>query len=440
MKKLLCQTIAGMLFISTAGLALPSFAQDNSTSDETPGSINTGTTPQENSSDNASAGVVENKPAPKPKTLSIASWGGAYMQAQSNAYFKPYQKDTGFKLSSEKHSGQYETIKSGLSSSGWDVADLSYDMVDEACSSGLIAPINPASLDSAPDGAAAEEDFFKDGLHKCGVASMVWSLTIIYNKRAFKRRVPRTVKDFFDTRRFRGKRALPKTAENLLELALLADGANPDEVYALLETPDGIDRAFRKLDKIKKQIVWSSTPAEPFKLLNDGKAAFGLGYNGRAFSVIAEQKKPLGIIWDGQLYNYNLWVIPANASNKENARRFITFATNPKRLATQSSWFPYGPSRRSAVQMIQPHPEADINLLPFIPTLPKNFKLALRTDKMWWKKRGAPMKARFDRWLRGESEPETRPGIAYNERVSLQSDEPVIETPEQTEQPEDKKE
>ncbi len=460
MNNLLSRIVAGIFLLTAASVAMPSFAQDNSTSDDNQRGLNTGTTQQDSSSgdqtgnasqtpdenqntnDNQASDEKQNVEAPKaevekPKPLSVASWGGAYMQAQNNAYFKAYRKDTGLQLNSEQHSGQYESIKSKLSSAQWDVVDLSYDMVDQACASGLIAPLDPSSLDAAPNGSAAEEDFFKDGIHKCGVASMVWSLTIIYNKRAFKRGYPKTASDFFNVRKFRGKRALPKTPQNVMELALLADGASPGEVYTLLETPNGVDRAFNKLDQIRKSITWWSNPSEPFKLLTDGKAAFGLGYNGRAFSVIAEQKQPLGIIWDGQLYNYNLWVIPANAANKDNSRRFITFATNPQRLATQSSWFPYGPSRRSAVQLIQPHPEADIDLRPYIPTIPANFKLALRTDKTWWKNRDA-LKARFDRWVRGESEPETEPDIALNKVSALQSDEPIIEAVEQEEQKDEK--
>jgi len=37
---------------------------------------------------------------------------------------------------------------------------------------------------------------------------------------------------------------------------LIADGVEPKDVYKVLGTPAGVDRAFKKLDTIKKNIVW----------------------------------------------------------------------------------------------------------------------------------------------------------------------------------------
>ena len=41
-----------------------------------------------------------------------------------------------------------------------------------------------------------------------------------------------------------------------LELALMADGVAPDDVYKVLSTEEGVNRAFSKLDKIKPLIQW----------------------------------------------------------------------------------------------------------------------------------------------------------------------------------------
>ena len=48
-----------------------------------------------------------------------------------------------------------------------------------------------------------------------------------------------------------------------LEFALMADGVPRDEVYATLDTPEGVSRAFRKLDTIKDQVVWWEAGAQP---------------------------------------------------------------------------------------------------------------------------------------------------------------------------------
>ncbi len=37
-------------------------------------------------------------------------------------------------------------------------------------------------------------------------------------------------------------------------MALLADGVPPGEVYKLLETPEGLDRAFNKLEALQPDL------------------------------------------------------------------------------------------------------------------------------------------------------------------------------------------
>ena len=36
----------------------------------------------------------------------------------------------------------------------------------------------------------------------------------------------------------------------------MADGVKPADVYKVLRTPEGVDRAFAKLDQIKPHAVW----------------------------------------------------------------------------------------------------------------------------------------------------------------------------------------
>ena len=56
-----------------------------------------------------------------------------------------------------------------------------------------------------------------------------------------------TLKDFFNTKKFPGKRAIYKGAMSNLEIAITADGVNPgkgsDLTYRKLEADGGVDRA-----------------------------------------------------------------------------------------------------------------------------------------------------------------------------------------------------
>src|SRR6476659_7945222 len=111
------------------------------------------------------------------------------------------------------------------------------------------------------------------GLTSCGVASMAWSTAIAFDRQAFTKAQPSTIADLLDTKKFPGKRALPAGPRYTLELALLADGVPPAEIYTTLATQAGADRAFAALDKIKPEIVWWDKAANPINWLIDKKAA-----------------------------------------------------------------------------------------------------------------------------------------------------------------------
>ena len=125
-------------------------------------------------------------------------------------------------------------------------------------------------------------------------------------------RSPTDVCAIFDLEKFPGKRGLEKKPKENLELALIGDGVAKDEVYDVLSTDEGVDRALAKLDTIKDQVVWWSAGAETPQLLADGEVVMGTAYNGRLFSVIEEQKQPVEMVWDWQVFDFDVWVVPAD--------------------------------------------------------------------------------------------------------------------------------
>ena len=116
----------------------------------------------------------------------------------------------------------------------------------------------------------------------------------------------------------------------------MADGVPAAEVYDVLGTPEGVDRAFAKLDTIKADIVWWEAGAQPPQLLADGEVTMTTAYNGRIFSAAMTEGKPFEIVWDGQVYEIEGYVIPKGAPNIEDALKFIAFASQPQQLADQA--------------------------------------------------------------------------------------------------------
>ncbi len=335
-------------------------------------------------------------------TLSIATWGGAYGQSQEIAYFEPFAKETGTRIETETYDGSTAKIKEMIAGDqSVDVVDLSAASLGSLCSEGLLETIEVSALGSAPSGESAEQDYISGGLTSCGVASVAWSAAIAFDGQAFAKARPTQIADLLDTKRFPGKRALPKTARYTLELALLADGVPPENVYTELGTPTGVDRAFGALEKIKGDTLWWDNAQEPITWLLEEKAAMAAGYSGRLFRAAVGDRKRVGIVWDGQIYDLDLWAIPKAAKNKDGAKRFITFATDPTRLATQAQLTAYGPMRKSAVTLVGKHPVIDVEMQGFLPTAPDNFKKALRFDGAFWSTHGEALGKRFAEWHAG---------------------------------------
>lgn len=342
--------------------------------------------------------LTDQPPEAEARTLTIASWGGAYGRAQQIALAAPFARETGIETDIVSHAGRLGALASE-GRSPWDVVDLDSGSLAKACDDGLLEPLDVTRLAQADQGAETRNDFLPGAVHPCGVASVAWAAVIAYDRSAFKKTRPQAVKDLFDVRRYPGKRALSRDPKFTLEYALLADGVPPEEVYRDLATSVGQTRAFAMLDKIRKDVVWWRNGREPLELLADGKVVMAMAYNGRLFNAVVRRNAPLTILWDRQIYDVDMWAIPKSAANKKDALAFIAFATRPDRLAAQAHLIPYGPMRKSALSRIERHAEVNVDMTTFLPTAEANFQGALRLDSAWWDIHGAALRKKFDAWL-----------------------------------------
>ncbi|WP_119166487.1 ABC transporter substrate-binding protein [Algihabitans albus] len=339
--------------------------------------------------------------AAKADPLTVVSWGGAYTKSQVEAYHKPFTEQTGIEIVSADYNGGLAEVKAQVEAGNvtWDLVDVELSDAVRGCDEGLLEPLDHAMLPPAPDGTAAADDFLEGTLHDCAVATIVWSTIYAYDTTKFSDAAPSSMADFFDLEGFPGKRGMRRTPKANLEFALIADGVPAGEVYEVLSTPEGVDRAFAKLDTIKDEVIWWEAGAQPPQMLADGEVAMTTAYNGRVFNAIAAEGKPFEIVWDGQVWDLDLWVIPRGAPNKETALEFIKFSTDTQRLADQASWISYGPARKSSVPLIGTHAEAGVEMGPHMPTAPENFGNALQNDFLFWADYQDELNERFNAWL-----------------------------------------
>ena len=183
--------------------------------------------------------------------------------------------------------------------------------------------------------------------------------------------------DFFDLEKFPGKRGLRKGAKSSLELALMADGVPAAEVYELLATPEGVDRAFAKLDTIKDEVIWWEAGAQPPQLLADGEVVMTTAYNGRIFDAMIEENKPFEIVWDGQISTSTSSSSPRAPRTRTPPGSSSSSRPTPSGSPTRPTCISYGPARKSSAPMVGKFKDGTTDMAPHMPTTPSTWPNAL---------------------------------------------------------------
>ncbi|MFD1159709.1 extracellular solute-binding protein [Roseovarius aestuarii] len=337
--------------------------------------------------------------------MTIVSWGGAYSKSQKNAYHDPYSEKSGVTIINDDSSAEAVAKLRAMAEADnitWDVVDVVAADALRLCDEGLAMEIDPDTmLAPAPDGTPASEDFGELLVGDCFIPQIVYSTTFGYRTDLVGDNAPTDVCAVFDLDAYPGKRSLEKRPINNMEWALICDGVAKDDVYDVLATPEGQDQALAKLDSIKDQVVWWSAGADTPQLLADGEVVMGSTYNGRLFSVIEEQKQPVGMLWDAQVFDLDGWIIPAGLSDERKARAldYIMFATDTQRLADQAKWISYGPARKSSAPLVGKHAELGIDMAPHMPTDPENAKNTFLYNYEFWADYRDDIDAKFQAWL-----------------------------------------
>jgi putative spermidine/putrescine transport system substrate-binding protein len=328
------------------------------------------------------------KQASAEDSLTVVSWGGAYQESQRKAFMEPYAKETGAKITEGEYNGEIAKIRAMVESKNvtWDVIDVDTQTALAACAEGTLETIDWSKL------GLDRSKFIGGDIQDCAVPNILYSTVIAYDTTKLNPG-PTTINDLFDLQKFPGKRALQKNPFVNLEWALLADGVPMGDIYKVMGTPEGIDRAFKKLDTIKSQVVWWESGAQPPQLLADGQVAIASDWNGRFFDAVKKDKKPFKIVWDAQAPDYDWWAMPKGGPKVEAAYKFISWSSQPGPMAEQTKYISYGPANKDA------GPKIDPAVLPDLPTAPQNMSNVLYVDPQFWADNGDQLRERFNAWL-----------------------------------------
>ncbi len=343
--------------------------------------------------------------AQDPVSLTVVSWGGAYTASQQRAYHEPFMEANPHVtiINDDGSANALASLRAQAQAGNvtWDLVDMLPSDAQRACDEGIILQIDhDAMLAPAPDGTPASEDFLPGSLGECFIPQIVYSTVLTYRPGAFPDDAqPSSIADLFDVENFPGRRALQDRPGTNLEWALYADGVDPEDIYEVLSTPEGVDRAFAKLDTIKDHIIFWTEGAQAPQLLADGEVAFATGYNGRMFVAIEVEGMDADIIWDGQVVEWDGWVVPADGPNEELVMEYLYFATDTQRLADQAKFISYGPARAASAGLVGEHADLGIDMAPHMPTAPDNYFSPIVLDNDFWVDYGDELRERFANWM-----------------------------------------
>ena len=280
--------------------------------------------------------------------VTVASWGGAYTESQKLGYGDPTAKKLGIEINWVDYSGGLSEIKAQKEAGAitWDIIDLfAFDTIN-GCDEGLFVEFDfDKDFPAAPDGTPASEDFFTGMPSKCAVGNILYSWNYAYNTENVKG-TPKTIKDFFNTKKFPGKRAIYKSALTNLEIALAADGVKMGKggkfVYKKLEEDGYVDRAIAKIKKLcddpKGGCVFWSAGAKPPELLMSGEVVMSTGWNGRFFNAAVGEGAPIVQVWDGQGLDYEYFALVKGGPDEANAKKALAMMTSTEMLAGSAKY------------------------------------------------------------------------------------------------------
>ena len=321
------------------------------------------------------------------RDLTIVGWGGTTQAAHKIAYFDPFTKETGIKIVEDEWNGEMAKIRAMVETGNvtWDVVQVEAPEAFQGCDEGLFEKLDWSKI-------VDKNKLVKGAAFECGAGVLIWSTVFAYDADKIKDG-PKNWTDFWNVQKWPGKRGMRRGAKMTLEIALLADGVPRNDVYKVLSTKEGVDRAFKKLNELKPHILWWKAGAEPQQRLAAGDVSMSMAYNAWIYRVNQEEKRNFKIVWDGNLYSMDYWTIVRGSPNVDKAEKFISFSMRPKQQAVFFNKIAYGWTAKGTGKDISP------KMLPNLPTAEGHLDNALLTNVEFWQENGESLEQRFQAWV-----------------------------------------
>ncbi len=320
-----------------------------------------------------------------PNDLVIVTRDETMLSALQAAYVQPFTTVTGIVVQQRVWDGAIETLRTQAKAGDntWDLVQVDADALSAGCAEGLFEKLDWSAI-------GGKEHYAPQAVSDCGLGAVTSATVLTWDKD--KLPAAPSWSDFWDVAKYPGKRGLRKGVRGNLEVALMADGVAPGDVYKTLSSGEGVDRAFRKLDQLKPYIVWWSTQADAAHILASGDVLMTSAPSGQVTAVAEREHKNFALQFAGSLFETESWAIMKGSASVRLAQQFLYFAGLPAievRLLRKSG--DAGPAK-GLNEMLPPELQA------LSPANPANMAAGLRIDPAFWHDNLPKLRQRFDAW------------------------------------------
>ena len=321
--------------------------------------------------------------------VTIAGAGGSVQEGQRIATWAPAASKLGYTLKEASADEGLNAVKLQVEAKA-----VTYDIVQMGAyegaiggAQGVLEPIDYSVVDASA--------FVPGTAGKYCVGYITIAFTFAVNTRTFGDKGPNTWTDFWDVAKFPGKRAMRANAEAQLEAALLADGVAPPDLYKVLETPAGLDRAIKKIEALKPHIaVWWKSGAEHAQLMKDGAVDMTTGWNAR-FAAAVKDGARATYGFNQAVLGSDCYAVPKGAPHRIAAMRMLNEIVSAEAQARLTKYVLYGPTNTKAFEtgLIAP------DIAALLPTNPQNAALGVVQNTDWWVKNNTRAQEAFDNMM-----------------------------------------
>lgn len=315
----------------------------------------------------------------------IVSSGGGWQEAQDKALWAPAAKTLGITYAQDTTQNWAEAraqVQSG--SVTWDIVQVSLEDSYLAQNAGILEKLDPGVFNKADFAPGSYTDYF--------VPNSNYSTLIAWNKKKYGENGPKSMADFFDVKKFPGKRALWSQPTGMIEAAALALGTPRDKVYQFLSTEAGRKSAIKKLADLAPYVsVWWDSGAQAAQLIKDGEVDMILTWGGRALGAINDGAD-FGITFNDGALATDGYVIIKGDPHRATAMRFLQEISKAKYQKDLPNSFATAPANLRAYEIAG----YSAKKMATMASAPQNIPVQYQVDPKFWSKYGAWASEAYD--------------------------------------------